>query len=104
MLQGRHDFRAFAAFNGSEPGDKDGTVRNLRRLEVVARGRSMRIMAEADGFLYKMVRTLVGALVAAGEGKLGPAEVKVCLASGVRTARIQTAPPHGLFLRRVSYR
>lgn len=104
VLQGRHDFRAFAAFNGSEPGDKDGTVRNLRRLEVVARGRSMRIMAEADGFLYKMVRTLVGALVAAGEGKLGPVEVKACLESGVRTAQIQTAPPHGLFLRRVAYR
>jgi tRNA pseudouridine38-40 synthase len=104
VLVGRHDFRAFSAINGAEPGEKDGTVRDLRRLDVVARGRRLRIVAEADGFLYKMVRSLVGALVAAGEGKLTPAEVRSYLASGVRTARVQTAPAQGLFLRRVSYR
>jgi len=103
-LQGRHDFRAFSAINGAEPGERDGTVRVLRRLEVLARGRDVRIVAEADGFLYKMVRSLVGALAAAGEGKLTPGEIKAHLASGVRTARIQTAPPQGLFLRRVLYR
>jgi tRNA pseudouridine38-40 synthase len=103
VLRGRHDFRAFAATNGAEPGEKSGTVRHLRRLEVTARGRSLRITAEADGFLYKMVRSLVGALVAAGEGKLTPGEIRACLASRVRTARIQTAPPQGLFLRRVRY-
>jgi tRNA pseudouridine38-40 synthase len=104
VLRGRHDFGAFSAVNGAEPGDKAGTVRDLRRLEVRARGRSVRIVAEADGFLYKMVRGLVGALVASGEGKLDPKEIKALLASGVRTARVQTAPPQGLFLRRVLYR
>jgi tRNA pseudouridine38-40 synthase len=104
LLQGRHDFKAFAALNGAEPGDEAGTVRNLSRLAVVVRGRSMRIVAEADGFLYKMVRSLVGALVAAGEGKLTPEEIRRCLSSGVRTALVQTAPPQGLFLRRVRYR
>jgi tRNA pseudouridine38-40 synthase len=104
VLKGRHDFRAFAATNGVEPGEKAGTVRNLQRLEVVARGRSLRVTAEADGFLYKMVRSLVGALVAAGQGKLTAAQIRVCLSSGARTAQILTAPPQGLFLRRVSYR
>jgi tRNA pseudouridine38-40 synthase len=103
-LEGRHDFRAFAANNGTEPGEKAGTVRCLRRLEVVARGRTVRVTAEADGFLYKMVRSLVGALVAVGEGKLSIDEIRAQLASGIRTPHIHTAPPQGLFLLRVLYR
>ena len=97
---GRHDFKAFSAFNGSESG---GTVRNLRRFEFARRGRRVRITAEADGFLYKMVRSLVGALVAAGEGKLDAARIRELLRSGVRTPEVQTAPPQGLFLQRVIY-
>jgi tRNA pseudouridine38-40 synthase len=103
VLRGRHDFKAFSALNGAEPGDRAGTIRNLRRLEVQGRGRKLRVVAEADGFLYKMVRSLVGAIVAAGEGKLTPADLRSIMSSGVRTARIQTAPPQGLFLRRVRY-
>jgi tRNA pseudouridine38-40 synthase len=99
-LKGRHDFRAFAAFNGTT---REDTVRDLRRLDVVRRGRSIRITAEADGFLYKMVRSLVGALVAAGEGKLTPAQVRATLASRTRTAAVATAPPQGLFLEKVFY-
>jgi tRNA pseudouridine38-40 synthase len=104
LLRGRHDFKAFSALNGAEPGEEDGTVRDLRRLDVIVRGRSVRVAAEADGFLYKMVRSLVGALVAAGEGKLTPAQIKALLSSGVRTPQVLTAPPQGLFLRRVRYR
>ncbi len=104
VLQGRHDFCAFSALNGEEPGERSDTVRDLRRLEVVVRGRRVRIEAEADGFLYKMMRRLVGALVSAGEAKLGPTDLQAFLASGNRTARIHTAPAQGLFLRRVLYR
>ncbi len=104
VLEGRHDFKAFSASNGAEPGDAAGTTRDLRRLEVRGTGRGLRIVAEADGFLYKMVRSLVGALVAAGEGRLAPGELAAYLRTGVRTATIQTAPPHGLFLLRVRYR
>ena len=104
VLRGRHDFKALSALNGAEAGEDAGTVRSLRRLEVHARGRNIRVVAEADGFLYKMVRRLVGALVASGEGKLTPGELKALLEAGVRTARIQTAPSQGLFLRRVLYR
>lgn len=99
-LRGRHDFRAFSAENGPR---REDTVRDLRRLEVGCRGRRIEVVAEADGFLYKMVRSLVGALVAAGEGKLSLAEIDALLRGAPRTAAVQTAPAQGLFLERVLY-
>jgi tRNA pseudouridine38-40 synthase len=99
-LRGRHDFRAFAASRGE--GEED-TVRDLRRLDIVRRGRRARIVAEADGFLYKMVRSLVGALVAVGEGRLTPEQVGHILRDRARLPRVETAPPQGLFLLRVAY-
>lgn len=100
LLVGRHDFRAFSAFSGVE---RRTTVRTLRRLDVLGRGRKLRIVAEADGFLYKMVRTLVGALVAVGQGKLRPEQVAALLESRKRTHLVVTAPAQGLFLWRVEY-
>lgn len=100
VLQGRHDFRAFTALSGTTQED---AVRNLRRLELVQHGRRLRIIAEAEGFLYKMVRSLVGALVAVGEGKLSVADIREYLVAKERTAAVQTAPPQGLFLTRVDY-
>ena len=70
----------------------------------VKRGRRVRITAEADGFLYKMVRSLVGTLVAVGEGRISPEGVRGILLSRRRTPLVQTAPPQGLFLQRVIYR
>jgi tRNA pseudouridine38-40 synthase len=101
VLLGRHDFRAFTALNGPE---KEDTVRDLRRLDIVQHGRRVRIIAEADGFLYRMVRSLAGVLVAVGEGRLTVPQVRAILASRVRTAAVQTAPPQGLFMERVFYR
>jgi tRNA pseudouridine38-40 synthase len=78
-------------------------VRQLRRLDVTGRGTRLRITVEADGFLYKMVRSIVGALVAVGEGKLTPAQVRTILDSRHRTAAVSTAPAQGLFLTKVKY-
>lgn len=100
LLCGRHDFRAFTALNGKE---REDTVRTLRRLSLTRRGRHIRIVAEAEGFLYKMVRSLAGVLVAVGEGKLTAEQVSRILASRRRTALVQTAPPQGLFLEKVFY-
>ena len=97
---GRHDFKASPAFNGTERPD---TVRDLKRLDVLRRGRQLRIVAEADGFLYKMVRSLVGALVAVGEGKLSIEQLRELRDSHERTAAVHTAPPEGLFLEKVIY-
>jgi tRNA pseudouridine38-40 synthase len=101
VLRGKHDFRAFTALNGPE---KEDTVRDLRRLDVARRGRMIRITAEADGFLYKMVRSLAGTLVAVGEGKITVADVREILRSRTRTPAVQTAPAQGLFLVKVFYR
>ena len=99
-LCGRHDFRAFTALNGPA---KDDTVRTLHKLVITKRGRQVRIMAEGDGFLYKMVRSLVGALVSVGEGRLTPSEVEGILQSLQRSEVVQTAPAQGLFLVKVFY-
>jgi tRNA pseudouridine38-40 synthase len=100
VLRGKHDFRAFTALNGPE---RDDTVRDLSRLDVVQRGRRIRITAEAEGFLYKMVRSLAGVLVSAGEGRVSPSDVRRILESKQRTTAVRTAPPQGLFLEKVFY-
>jgi len=100
VLRGRHDFRAFSAFGGVE---KEDTVRNLTKLEIIGRGKRLRVIAEGNGFLYKMVRSLVGALVAVGLGKATVEDVGRILASRTRTNEVQTAPAKGLFLWRVKY-
>jgi tRNA pseudouridine38-40 synthase len=100
-LRGTHDFKSFSAFNGN---DVDDTVRDLRRLEITRRGAHVKITAEANGFLYKMVRSLVGALVSAGEGKLTATQARTIMAAKLRTNVVQTAPPQGLFLEKVFYR
>lgn len=100
ILRGRHDFRAFSALNGPP---KEDTVRDLRRIELVRHGRRVRITVEADGFMYKMVRCLVGALISVGERKLDADGLRALLTSGIRTTLVQTAPPQGLFLEKVFY-
>ena len=100
LLTGRHDFRAFTALNGPE---REDTVRDVHRLDVVRRGRRLTITAESTGFLYKMVRSLTGALVAVGEGRLSLADVRALLEGGRRVPAVQTAPPQGLFLMKVFY-
>ena len=99
-LEGRHDFRAFSALNGPP---KEDTVRDLRRLEFARRGARVRITAEANGVMYKMVRSLVGALMSVGEGKLTPDALAELLISQKRNPLVQTAPPQGLFLAKVLY-
>jgi tRNA pseudouridine38-40 synthase len=99
-LAGRHDFAAFCAWNNDE---RETTVRDLRRLELRRRGRRLRIVLEADGFLYKMARSLVGTLVNVGLGRITPDEVAAVLHGRVRVPLVKTAPAHGLFLERVFY-
>jgi tRNA pseudouridine38-40 synthase len=100
VLRGQHDFWAFS---GENDRTYETTVRNLRRLDVARRGRKVTFTFEADGFLYKMVRSLTGALVSVGLGKLRPADVAVLLKTRRRIPTVVTAPPQGLFLVKVIY-
>jgi len=100
LLRGRHDFAAFCAQSGDE---RETTVRDLRRLDIVRRGRRVRLVMEADGFLYKMARSLAGTLVNVGLGLLEPEAAAALLQTGGRVPRVKTAPAKGLFLERVFY-
>jgi tRNA pseudouridine38-40 synthase len=99
-LVGRHDF---AAFSANPHYERDGTVRDLRELKVSRRGRDIVIVAKGDGFLYRMVRSLAGFLIRVGVGDLKPESAVEILTSEIRTARVPTAAPQGLFLWRVHY-
>jgi tRNA pseudouridine38-40 synthase len=101
VLIGRHDFSAFSA----NPRDdrEDNPVKDLRRLDISSDGKLVRLDAVADGFLYRMVRSLAGCLEDVGCGKLDAAAVAAILASKVRTNRVQTAPARGLCLEEVYY-
>ncbi|MDF3059227.1 MAG: pseudouridine synthase [Rariglobus sp.] len=102
VLTGTHDFRSFSAIAGSGI-EKEDTVRDIRRLEIVTRGNRLRIAVEGNGFLYKMVRSLTGALVDVGIGRLTPVSIEQILTSKKRTERVVTAPPQGLCLMKVFY-
>lgn len=99
-LLGRHDFSAFSANPHRET---NGTVRTLRKLAITRRGRQIVIAAEADGFLYRMVRSLAGFLIRVGLGDLPPEAARTILMSRLRTARVPTAQSQGLFLWKVFY-
>ncbi len=97
LLKGRHNFTALAAKSDRTP------VRIISKLTLTRTGNLLTIAVAADGFLYKMVRSIVGVLVKVGEGKLTPEQVAALLKSKQRTPLVETAPAHGLFLWWVSY-
>lgn len=99
-LEGRHDFASFATSGGQS----ETTVRQLRRLEPHAGPDGAWVIeAEADGFLYRMVRNLVGLLVEVGLERRAPEEATAVLEARRRSAAGRTAPPQGLCLVRVDY-
>lgn len=100
LLKGRHDFSVLSA-KPRRP--VEATVRTISKLSVTKRGNVITISVAADGFLYRMVRSIVGALVKVGEGKLAVEELQELVKAKKRTALVETAPAHGLFLWRVFY-
>ena len=104
-LVGSHDFAAYAARGSSAK----TTVRTIRRLEVRRErwetlGLDLVVVEiEANGFLYKMARTIVGALLEVGMGRMEPDGPKKLLESRDRRLGPATAPPDGLYLAKVAY-
>ena len=99
ILTGEHDFAAFCANRHM----KKTTVRTLRSIEITRMGGEIRIALSADGFLYHMVRILVGTLLEVGEGKRAPEDMAAVLASRDRMEAGPTAPAQGLTLWSVKY-
>lgn len=100
MLRGRHDFAAFAANRGRE---EHSTVREITRTTLARRGAAVELTFRGDGFLYKMVRLMSGALVRCGLGKASPDWIAELLEGGGGKKCQHVAPPDGLTLLRVLY-
>jgi tRNA pseudouridine38-40 synthase len=100
MLIGTHDFAAFAANRGKR---EPRTVRTIHEARVTRRGPLLAITYEGDGFLYKMVRLMTGAVARCGLGKEEPGWIGRLLEGGGRTKCQYVAPAEGLTLVAVRY-
>ncbi len=97
---GRHDFTSFCTLDRRERGD---LVRTVTRAQVERRGDLVVFTVAADGFLYNMVRIMVGTLLRVQQGKLTPEDIPGILEKRDRAAAGPTAPACGLYLNRVFY-
>jgi tRNA pseudouridine38-40 synthase len=100
QLLGRHDFASFTSNPGYE---RESTVRTMRRVSLVRDGSALVFHFTADGFLYRMVRNLVGALVKVGLAKITVDDFGKILQAQSRSAAPETAPACGLYLMNVTY-
>ena len=98
QLIGEHDFSAFCTKRM-----KKSAVRRLESIEITEEGNIIRIMLTGNGFLYNMVRIIVGTLLEVGTGQRSVASVGETLKSLDRQNSGFTAPPQGLFLWSVEY-
>ena len=98
-LIGKNDFKSFQAK------DKKGrsSVRNIRHLSIRRKSPYLVIDIEGDGFLYKMVRNMIGTLLEVGRGKRRPADIQKILSKKDRSGAGPTAPARGLCLLSVRY-
>ena len=99
QILGEHDFKCFQAAGGHVK----TTVRTIYSLTIKEVGDDLYFEVTGNGFLYNMVRIMVGTLYYVGIGKLRPEEVAEIIASGDRTHAGKTMPPEGLYLKQVIY-
>jgi tRNA pseudouridine38-40 synthase len=98
-LTGKHDFTTFR----STECQAKSPVKTLDRLDVRREGDNVLIEASARSFLHNQVRSMVGSLLWAGDGRWTAADIRAALAARDRTACGPVAPPDGLYLMRVDY-
>lgn len=99
LLIGEHDFRAFSS-TGSPVNDY---VREIYDIEIKQDGDEIDFYVTGNGFLYNMVRIIVGTLIFIGRGKLPESTVKDMLETGNRRLGGKTFPAEGLYLYSVEY-
>lgn len=102
LLVGQHDFASFTSNPGYE---RESTVRTIDKFTVKKVGPGLwRWQIRGDGFLFRMVRNIMGAMVKVGHGRLKIEDIRVILAARDRSQAPNTAPAGGLYLARVFYR
>lgn len=97
---GTHDFTSFCTLDKREKGDFTRTIYDfsVRRI-----GDIVEFTVEGNGFLYNMVRIMVGTLLAINEGKIAPDSIPDIIRAESRDTAGPTAPPQGLYLNEVFY-
>ena len=96
---GTHDFKSMCSTDCT----KENTVRTIFSFHVRREGELVIFTVSGDGFLYNMVRIMVGTLIFINEGKIGETQIPDILASKDRTRGGKTVPPQGLYLNEVYY-
>lgn len=99
ILEGTHDFRCFLSSGSSVK----STIRTVYSIKIIKRGADFKFSVTGNGFLYNMVRIMVGTLVAVGAGKLSLDDVRNGLNGGFRDKMGKTMPAKGLMLLKVDY-
>jgi len=99
FLQGEHDFTSFAC-SGSRISNWERTIKDIN---TTRKGDIFCFHLEADAFLYKMARTIVGTLLEVGKGNISYLEIKKILEAKNRKMAGKTVPAKGLFLMKVKY-
>lgn len=99
MVKGEHDFAAFAG-SGSKI---TKTVRTVYRSEISQEGSLIYYDVVGNGFLYRMVRMLIGSLIDIGYNRITTDDFMQCISGKKTISSGQTAPPHGLMLMKVTY-
>jgi len=102
LFEGTHDFTSFAN-SPSEGSAAKNPIRTVTRADVVEEKGGFRIEIEANGFLYKMVRNIVGMLLDIGAGKRPLSDIERAFELKDRRFSSKAAPPNGLFLTKVRY-
>ena len=97
---GKHDFTSFCTLDKRKMGDM---VRTVKRFEVKREGDMVTMTVEADGFLYNMVRIMVGTLIRIAQGKIPCDGIDSIIKACDRTKAGPTAQPCGLYLNKVFY-
>ena len=96
---GTHDFAGIC----SNYEEGQNTVRTIEKFDIEINGESIKMLVKGDGFLYNMIRIMVGTLLTVNEGRMKPEYIDEILKSRNRTLAGRTAQAHGLYLNRIYY-
>lgn len=105
VYEGEHDFRRFAANRGNEPADPpaDFYIRTIYQTGVRKEGQTLRLHFHGNGFMYRMVRLLVGTAHQVSRGKLTLQQLEQMLNQPLGEKTRYCAPAEGLYLKQVFY-